>query len=743
MASSDSTSILAIAVTAVIPFVSLTSLSIYLTSHPASPFFLLLRRGGVQLPTTSTDGLEPVIDPFQLEDPIVCIDGVPVQPERFWRRQRSIKIALLLTYLLPVLANIALLVLTILGFGDLSHSTRERLLLLPTLLVPAHLATLVLAFWAIGQDETRTHWPSTIHLAAGTLTQFLALGLVATWPTQPFPSKATTVASVGSQFDFIQALTIALPILHFPPLWCALILRRGPPMYLPFDALYPTKITEAVPQGAECLDPDIPNVTAEVQVTVVEWCLFTYASVVIERAKVRDSMEVWDLPILPANMRALFNYLSIKSVYGRRRHRLGKKEGYNLLLKLAKVNKDLLLAQTALAVITGVGYYAPHYILQWFLVYLERDTERTDMAWGWMLTIGIGVSNTWIYVLSGIIWSISSTLLTGRFRLQLNTLLFAKTLRKKDIAAAGDDVGAVGNVKEEAEKAKLKKKAGDNGDDDGEAVQSKSQIMTLFTVDVDRVTEFIFHSFTIVDAPIEIVMATIFLFSLLGYSAFFGLLATLLCLPLNHMASKFVVTAQENLMKTRDQRTALMNEVLQGIRMLKFMAWERPFESRIAKIRRNELSVSYQVYITDRSGKHATIKLRLPSTASGHSHPLQSPLSRSCTIRSYAVKSSHLPLPSPQSQCSTSSDLPSALYLRHLSRRYRASCHAAESKSTCLLTRSTRSTTLRVATLSSTMQPLHGRKTTRMEPPSQRHQHHVQTSPWPTLHSVSQRESCH
>lgn len=41
-------------------------------------------------------------------------------------------------------------------------------------------------------------------------------------------------------------------------------------------------------------------------------------------------------------------------------------------------------------------------------------------------------------------------------------------------------------------------------------------------------------------------------------------------LPLNHLASKVVVNAQENLMKARDQRTALMNEVLQGIRMLKY-----------------------------------------------------------------------------------------------------------------------------------------------------------------------------
>jgi len=43
-------------------------------------------------------------------------------------------------------------------------------------------------------------------------------------------------------------------------------------------------------------------------------------------------------------------------------------------------------------------------------------------------------------------------------------------------------------------------------------------------------------------------------------------------------------------MKARDERTALMNETLQGIRMLKFMAWERSFEAKIMAIRRKELS---------------------------------------------------------------------------------------------------------------------------------------------------------
>jgi ABC-type multidrug transport system fused ATPase/permease subunit len=125
--------------------------------------------------------------------------------------------------------------------------------------------------------------------------------------------------------------------------------------------------------------------------------------------------------------------------------------------------------------------------------------------------------------------------------------------------------------------------------------------MTLMTVDVDRVADFSFHSFSLVssfsssfpfsccyssldltffcpnssfrphqvDAPLEIVVGSLFLYNILGVSSIFGLVATCIFLPLNHFASKIVVKAQDNLMKARDERTALMNETLQGIRMLK------------------------------------------------------------------------------------------------------------------------------------------------------------------------------
>ncbi|CAG8777364.1 11874_t:CDS:2, partial [Acaulospora colombiana] len=59
------------------------------------------------------------------------------------------------------------------------------------------------------------------------------------------------------------------------------------------------------------------------------------------------------------------------------------------------------------------------------------------------------------------------------------------------------------------------------------------------------------------------------------------------------------VKAQDDLMKARDERVALMNEILGAIRMLKFMAWERSFEKRVLGIREKELSHQWRNYVIE------------------------------------------------------------------------------------------------------------------------------------------------
>jgi hypothetical protein len=82
-----------------------------------------------------------------------------------------------------------------------------------------------------------------------------------------------------------------------------LFIRRGPPLHVDPRIIYPPKITNSIPPLDPILDPSKPNLTEEAEVTVAEWMLFSYATNVIKKGYTAETMDVWDLPVLMANMR--------------------------------------------------------------------------------------------------------------------------------------------------------------------------------------------------------------------------------------------------------------------------------------------------------------------------------------------------------------------------------------------------------------------------------------------------------
>ena len=133
----------------------------------------------------------------------------------------------------------------------------------------------------------------------------------------------------------------------------------------------------------------------------------------------------------------------------------------------------------SIAAVTAVLYYLPHYILQLFIVYLENDPSRSDPAWGWLLAFSLFVANASVFIITGIDWSITTTYLQGRIQVQLNSMLFAKTLRKKDVASGGAEKKDQ-SEKKDGDKQDMSKKKGEEGEDEDEDVTSKSQIMVSF-----------------------------------------------------------------------------------------------------------------------------------------------------------------------------------------------------------------------------------------------------------------------
>lgn len=142
----------------------------------------------------------------------------------------------------------------------------------------------------------------------------------------------------------------------------------------------------------------------------------------------------------------------------------------------------------SIAAVTAVLYYLPHYILQLFIVYLENDPGRSDPAWGWLLAFSLFIANASVFIITGIDWSITTTYLQSRISVQLNSMLFAKTLRKKDVASGAAEKKDL-TEKKDGDKKDSKKEDGDDNDDEEEeeGVTSKSQIMVSF-LRIDRCT---------------------------------------------------------------------------------------------------------------------------------------------------------------------------------------------------------------------------------------------------------------
>ncbi|KAG1862050.1 multidrug resistance-associated ABC transporter [Suillus subalutaceus] len=321
--------------------------------------------------------------------------------------------------------------------------------------------------------------------------------------------------------------------------------------------------------------------------SVIDYLFFRYVTRVIQLGT-SVSVEIGDLPILPANMRATYQFYRMRM--NLRANPL--KPGWDLAWRLISINKLAFTAEVILAAAAAPMWFGSPFFVRKLIAYLEDDPDRLNKGWGWVYAFGQFASLIIVAQLNSQMWYYATSVLQIRLRAQLNTMLFAKTLVRKDVVSSGT------SASDEKTDKKSKTADGENKDKEEEENEfsSKAQVMTLMTTDVDRVSEFSYHLFAITDSPIEIIVGTTLLYSMLGVSCFIGLAVICLFLPLNHLAGKIVITTQDNLMKARDERVSLMNEILGGIRMLKFMAWERSFEKRVMKIRERELKYQKLTY---------------------------------------------------------------------------------------------------------------------------------------------------
>jgi ABC-type multidrug transport system fused ATPase/permease subunit len=115
------------------------------------------------------------------------------------------------------------------------------------------------------------------------------------------------------------------------------------------------------------------------------------------------------------------------------------------------------------------------------------------------------------------------------------------------------------------------------------------EITNLMVIDAHKLVEVMPHINVVWSGPLQICLAVYFLYDLVGVSALAGMAVLLVLLPANLLGETIGRRMESRQMGLKDQRILLMNEILQGIKVIKYYAWEKPFMKKVEGIRQEEV----------------------------------------------------------------------------------------------------------------------------------------------------------
>lgn len=117
------------------------------------------------------------------------------------------------------------------------------------------------------------------------------------------------------------------------------------------------------------------------------------------------------------------------------------------------------------------------------------------------------------------------------------------------------------------------------------------EIVNLIAVDAQRFMELTPIIDMLWSAPLQICLALYFLWNILGPSVLAGLAVILFVMPLNAFVARKQRGVQCSQMVNKDERIKTINELLNGIKVLKLYAWEPVFEKQVTEIRGKEIKL--------------------------------------------------------------------------------------------------------------------------------------------------------
>ncbi|WWC92185.1 uncharacterized protein L201_007139 [Kwoniella dendrophila CBS 6074] len=403
----------------------------------------------------------------------------------------------------------------------------------------------------------------TILLSAGMIIVWLSIFLQFTLRPLTTPPYATililfillglSILQLGNAW-YIKTVTDHLP--NWATKW-RFILEAG--------NIISTSIILLVLFGLKLAGPDVlsrlPEVSMDDDVTLYSWISFNWVNEFITKGASQE-LEPEDLPKLSLSQQSAVVF-----------DRFRQLKTSTLLRKIVLANKLDLGLDAGLTLIAVVFNYAGPYFLKKILDGLDNKSAEA-MSQAYIFAFLAFLASV-LKALTDLLHLWHGRRATVRIKAELTAAIYDKALRRKDasgiIAAKEDEKDKEGGKTE-------KKSNADSG-----------KVVNLMAGDTNRIGNTVSGGYYIYGAPFEIIVASVFLYNILGWSAFAGVVVLVVATPLNSFVSKRSVAITQELLKARDKRIGVMNELIGAIQFIKFFAWIEQWKNRAADARAKEM----------------------------------------------------------------------------------------------------------------------------------------------------------
>ncbi|KAL7747342.1 Transporter of the ATP-binding cassette (ABC) [Sorochytrium milnesiophthora] len=241
--------------------------------------------------------------------------------------------------------------------------------------------------------------------------------------------------------------------------------------------------------------------------------------------------------------------------------------------------KSAAAVQFFATVVKAITDFAGPFFLNRILNYVQEDATPQGTAQQWVRPISY-VVGLFLFTSLGS-FAMAQGDYAGRrvaigVRSALFTAIYDKTLSRKKVPPPPAAEGA--------------SKEGDTDDNDGDKDETHvPDVNVLISNDISTITNLMAYLQFLVIAPIYAVLCMIALYFVLSYASLAGVALLVLVIPIQSFTASWVEAAFTRVSEAADRRVAKTTELLQGVRAVKYFAWERKAWDMVQNLRKIEL----------------------------------------------------------------------------------------------------------------------------------------------------------